>query len=127
MATTDTDRRDGQPAAATPEVRTADGDGGRGQRDVPGAPAPTTSPAPDAPSPRRRRDRELAVIERALQALDGDTKATAATSTCLAAMAAIEDDTRRAAIVDLLSLEPAGMRLAKVVLEDRWTRTGEAG
>jgi hypothetical protein len=129
MATTDTNRRDGQPAAAppTPSQRAGQADPGARVGDPNRPPAPgTPAPVPD-PTPRRRRDKELATIERALQALDGDTQATAATSQCLAAMAGIGDTGRRAAIVDLLSLDPAGMRLAKVVLEDRWTRTGEAG
>jgi hypothetical protein len=121
MATTaETDRRDGASPDKTPGQLGA----GRGQVSVPGAPAPGVSSAPPE-TPRRRRDKELATIERALQVLDGDTTATAATSQCLSALAGIGSADTRAAIVALLGLDPAGMRLAKVVLEDRWTR--EAG
>jgi hypothetical protein len=125
--TTDTDR-DGQPVAPSPEVRTAgDRVGGRGQRPDPDpTPSQADTPIPEA-APRRRRDGELKAIEHALQVLDGDTQAIAATSACLSALAAVEDPDRRASIVALLGLEPAGMKLAKVVLEDRWTRNGEAG
>lgn len=126
MATTDTERRDGQPDTPTP-------DRGRGQREVPDAPPPApTAPSADSPKPtgdppppRRRRDNELRAIEHALQALEGDTQAIAATSQCLSALAGVEDSARRGAIAALLGqLHPdlAGLKLAKVVLEDRWTR-----
>jgi hypothetical protein len=123
MATTEADRRDGKPPAgpATPPSTTTS------------PPSTSTSPPPSPPvagpeAPRRRRDKELAAVERALQVLDGDTQAIAATSACLAALAGVDAAERRAAIVALLTLDPAGMRLAKVVLEDRWTRdAGQAG
>ena len=117
MATpTDTQRRDGQPASAE-----------RGPTPTPQAtPAEGPKPIPDT-VPRRRRDSELKAIETALQTLDGDTAAVAATSACLSALAQVADGDRRAAIVTLLGLTPAGMKLAKVVLEDRWTRDGQTG